>query len=62
MTVDGKEYSQEIRLVSDPNLAVLGDLVAAQQEDEEMMETEEESEENEEEEEERERGIKKIID
>jgi hypothetical protein len=58
LTVDGKEYAHELRLVSDPNLPIVTDLAGAEEAydvwtgDDEA----EESEEEEEEEEERERA------
>lgn len=55
LTVDGKEFSQEIRLVSDPNLPVLNDLTSP--EEEAMDEGDDE-----EEEEEQDSPIRKIID
>jgi hypothetical protein len=32
LTVDGKEYSQELRLITDPNLPALNDLLGTQAE------------------------------
>jgi hypothetical protein len=32
LTVDGKEFSQELRLITDPNLPALNDLLGTQEE------------------------------
>ncbi len=60
LTVDGKEYIEEIRLVSDPNLPILSDLTSPEEEMEDEEETGEESER--EEEDERIRSTQKVID
>ena len=62
LTVDGKEYAEELRLVSDPNLPAASDLAAGEESydvwtgDEEPGESEEEEEEEEEQEAERARA------
>ena len=59
LNVDGKEYSEEIRLISDPNLPVLNDLIIPEEEVQDESEGEKEEEE---EEEERIRSSQKVID
>jgi hypothetical protein len=57
LTVDGKEYAHELRLVSDPNLPIVTDLAGAEEADDVWTGDDEpaDSEEKEEQEEEEER-------
>jgi hypothetical protein len=52
--VDGKEYSQELRVISDPNLPILSELTGVTEEYEVWLGDDEEEESDEEEEEEEE--------
>ena len=54
LTVDGKEYSQELRVISDPNLPILSELTGVTEEYEVWLGNDEEEESDEEEEEEEE--------